>query len=95
MPKEPQGQKRCADVMGNAVHAMRIATGRDLKKFGGPEVAGKTYRQAPRAVPLLRLYYGLRVLNSALGDGGDAQSKISIGNADVPETRPEKPRSVI
>ena len=27
MPKGPQGQKRKADVIGNAVHVMRIATG--------------------------------------------------------------------
>lgn len=27
MPKEPQGQKRPADVIGNAVHVMRIAAG--------------------------------------------------------------------
>jgi hypothetical protein len=27
MPKGPQGQKRPADVIGNAVHIMRIATG--------------------------------------------------------------------
>jgi hypothetical protein len=27
MPKGPQGQKRPADVVGNAVHVMRIATG--------------------------------------------------------------------
>ncbi len=27
MPKGPQGQKRPADVVGNAVHIMRIATG--------------------------------------------------------------------
>lgn len=27
MPKSPQGQKRPADVIGNAVHVMRIATG--------------------------------------------------------------------
>jgi hypothetical protein len=26
MPKGPQGQKRPADVIGNAVHVMRIAT---------------------------------------------------------------------
>jgi len=26
MPKGPQGQKRPADVVGNAVHVMRIAT---------------------------------------------------------------------
>jgi hypothetical protein len=27
MPKGPKGQKRTADVIGNAVHVMRIATG--------------------------------------------------------------------
>jgi hypothetical protein len=27
MPKGPQGQKRPADAIGNAVHVMRIATG--------------------------------------------------------------------
>jgi hypothetical protein len=27
MPKGPQGQKRPADVIGNAVHVMKIATG--------------------------------------------------------------------
>jgi hypothetical protein len=27
MPKGPQGQKRPADVIGNAVHVMQIATG--------------------------------------------------------------------
>jgi hypothetical protein len=27
MPKGPQGQKRPADVIGNAVHVMRIAIG--------------------------------------------------------------------
>jgi hypothetical protein len=27
MPKGPKGQKRPADVIGNAVHVMRIATG--------------------------------------------------------------------
>ena len=27
MPKGPQGQRRPADVIGNAVHVMKIATG--------------------------------------------------------------------
>ena len=27
MPKGPQGQKRPADVIGNAVHVMRVLTG--------------------------------------------------------------------
>ena len=29
MPKGPQGQKRPADVIGNAVRVMRIATGEE------------------------------------------------------------------
>ena len=29
MPKAPQGQKRPADVIGNAVRVMKIATGED------------------------------------------------------------------
>ena len=31
MPKGPQGQKRPADVIGNAVHVMRIATGQEAE----------------------------------------------------------------
>lgn len=31
MPQGPQGQKRPADVIGNAVHVMRIATGAEQK----------------------------------------------------------------
>lgn len=30
MPKGPKGQKRPADVIGNAVKVMRIATGEDI-----------------------------------------------------------------
>ena len=38
MPKGPKGEKRPADVIGNAVHVMRIATGQI------EEVAHKTRR---------------------------------------------------
>lgn len=38
MPKGPQGQKRKADVIGNAVHVMRIATGQEVE----PEAASST-----------------------------------------------------
>lgn len=31
MPKGPQGQKRPADVIGNAVRVMRIATGEEAE----------------------------------------------------------------
>ena len=40
MPKGPQGQKRPADVIGNAVHVMRIATGEIAEDI--PET-GKEY----------------------------------------------------
>jgi hypothetical protein len=33
MPKGPQGQKRPADVVGNAVHIMRIATGEEKEEL--------------------------------------------------------------
>ena len=38
MPKGPQGQKRPADVIGNAVKVMRIATGEEEEEY---EVDGK------------------------------------------------------
>lgn len=39
MPKGPKGQKRPADVIGNAVKVMKIATGEDEEEFDG--AAGK------------------------------------------------------
>ena len=33
MPKGPQGQKRPADVIGNAVHVMRIAVGEETEEL--------------------------------------------------------------
>ncbi len=35
MPKGPKGQKRPADVIGNAVKVMQIATGEDKEEFDG------------------------------------------------------------
>lgn len=35
MPKGPKGQKRPADVIGNAVHVMRIATGEITESASG------------------------------------------------------------
>jgi hypothetical protein len=34
MPRGPKGEKRPADVVGNAVHVMRIATGEIDENFG-------------------------------------------------------------
>jgi hypothetical protein len=44
MPKGPQGQKRTADLIGNAVHIMRLATDEiteELKEPSGKVRSGK------------------------------------------------------
>jgi hypothetical protein len=41
MPKGPRGEKRPADVIGNAVHVMRIATGEIEDELATPEAEGK------------------------------------------------------
>lgn len=43
MPRGPKGEKRPADVIGNAVHVMRIATGEieDARTEPGKEYARK------------------------------------------------------
>jgi hypothetical protein len=33
MPRGPRGEKRPADVIGNAVKVMRIATGEEMEEF--------------------------------------------------------------
>ncbi len=51
MPRGPKGQKRPADVIGNAVHVMRIATGEESEDYGrSPQDEGKD----PAAVALGR-----------------------------------------
>ncbi len=41
MPKGPQGQKRPADVIGNAIKIAKIATGEIEEKTDGKEYARK------------------------------------------------------
>lgn len=47
MPRGPQGERRPADVIGNAVHVMRIATGQieeelpKTRRAEGGKVGGK------------------------------------------------------
>jgi hypothetical protein len=51
MPRGPKGERRPADVIGNAVKVMRIATGEEPEDYGaGPESEGKD----PAAVALGR-----------------------------------------
>jgi hypothetical protein len=58
MPKEPKGQKRPADVIGNAIKVAKIATGEEQEDYGaddGKDPAAKSLGQcggkgaAPRA----------------------------------------------
>lgn len=49
MPKGPQGQKRPADVIGNAVHVMRIATGEVEENTGSAPNRAKGGRKGGKA----------------------------------------------
>jgi hypothetical protein len=42
MPKGPKGEKRPADVIGNAVKVMRIATGEEEEEAATPASAAAT-----------------------------------------------------
>jgi len=42
MPKDPKGRKRPADVIGNAVKVMRIATGEDEEIDDGKDKAAQS-----------------------------------------------------
>lgn len=42
MPRGPQGQKRLADVIGNAVRVMRIATGEEEEELDEAQSAAAT-----------------------------------------------------
>jgi hypothetical protein len=48
MPRGPKGEKRPADVIGNAVHVMRIATG-EIEDNPAPEHARKGGLKGGRA----------------------------------------------
>jgi hypothetical protein len=50
MPRGPKGERRPRDVIGNAVHVMRIATGQIADDVPSPEDQGKD----PAAVALGR-----------------------------------------
>ncbi len=50
MPRGPKGERRPRDVIGNAVHVMRLATGNITEDIPTPESEGKD----PAAVALGR-----------------------------------------
>jgi hypothetical protein len=48
MPKGPKGQKRPADVIGNAVKVMRILTGEETEEFEADEGKDKAAQELGR-----------------------------------------------
>ena len=48
MPKGPKGQKRPADVIGNAVKVMKIATGEEPEDYGADGGKGKAAQSLER-----------------------------------------------
>ena len=48
MPKGPKGQKRPADVIGNAVKVMRIATGEEQEDLGADDGKDKAAQSLGR-----------------------------------------------
>lgn len=49
MPRGPKGEKRPADVIGNAVHVMRIATGDAAEDVGDAPNRAKGGRKGGKA----------------------------------------------
>jgi hypothetical protein len=49
MPRGPKGEKRTADVIGNAVHVMRIATGEIEEDVGAAPKRAKGGRKGGKA----------------------------------------------
>ena len=49
MPTEPKGQRRPADVIGNAVKVMRIATGDEPEGYGAAPEKNKAAQELGRA----------------------------------------------
>ncbi len=48
MPRGPKGEKRPADVIGNAVHVMRIATGELRDTSTSPKIPVRKKKPARR-----------------------------------------------
>jgi hypothetical protein len=49
MPRGPKGEKRPADVIGNAIHVMRIATGEAEEDLGKAPERAKGGRKGGKA----------------------------------------------
>ncbi len=48
MPTGPKGERRPADVIGNAVHVMRVLTGEELEDFGSAPTKNKAAQELGR-----------------------------------------------
>ena len=58
MPKSPKGEKRPADVIGNATKAARITSGEETGEFEGPpEEERRRHRTGPKGWAQARRYH--------------------------------------
>ena len=72
MPKGPRGEKRPADVIGNAVHVMRVATGeieKELPPDDGKDKAAQCTREEGRGGAGGEAHAGAEGRNRAEGSG--------------------------
>lgn len=82
MPKGPQGQKRPADVIGNAVRVMRIATGEEAEdadpvKSAAAELGSRGGKvRAARLTPQRRKEIAKTAAKSRWGDSA-LRNKVS------------------
>src|SRR6267378_539864 len=77
MPRGPRGEKRPADVIGNAVKVMRIATGEIEEETDSPRSAAAMLEAFAR--PCLRgLVYGPRMRADKVWNGGRVLDRLKI-----------------
>lgn len=83
MPRGPKGEKRKADVIGNAVHVMRIATGQEQDEPPKPKGALAVAACCPRwkAVSTIRSTWMGRPANNANSSMGAPGLNASMVSA--------------
>ena len=80
MPRGPQGQKRPADVIGNAVRVMRIATGEETEEVDPVKSAAAELEVAGKGA-CWKTHFGAAFCNSASSGEGSLASLAGAGRA--------------
>jgi hypothetical protein len=85
MPTGPKGQKRPADVIGNAAEVMRIATGEEEKDYGKSPKRAKGGRKGGKARAASLTPQQRSEFASAAADlGGDLVAVAGFEDAPAP-----------